>query len=289
VCRSNSHRGARRRACPSRARRHAPRSERRSREHCEGRETKPREGRASQGPRPEKRKRWGRYEEHRSDRLAWCLRDRTHDRTMEALDALAVAERDILARSTAPHNTRENRARAGDHGPSAREPVSPFQSARDQSVAPATEQSTPRQPVQPNLSWRTERARAGRGERSERSRLSDPYPRECGAVRLSERGYVAERPRAGRGLSTHTDECGCNHVSIHTERANRGSSRGQHSASRSSRSSNSERTHPASSSVGSSTPGAHSSNPLATPRKVTTRYTRRRRSNPAGSPPPTLR
>jgi len=36
------------------------------------------------------------------------------------------------------------------------------------------------------------------------SRLSGPYPRECGAVLLSERGYPAQRPRACRGLSTIT-------------------------------------------------------------------------------------
>jgi hypothetical protein len=35
---------------------------------------------------------------------------------MEALDTLAVADRDILARTPAPRRTRENRARSGDHG-----------------------------------------------------------------------------------------------------------------------------------------------------------------------------
>jgi len=51
---------------------------------------------------------------------------------MEALGGLAVAERDILARTTAPHSTRENRARSGDSVRSAhRDPASPFQSARD--------------------------------------------------------------------------------------------------------------------------------------------------------------
>jgi len=35
---------------------------------------------------------------------------------MEALDALAVAEQDILARTTAPRRTRENRACSGDNG-----------------------------------------------------------------------------------------------------------------------------------------------------------------------------
>jgi len=45
---------------------------------------------------------------------------------MEALGALAVAERDIRALSTA----RADRARSGDHGPAARDPASPFQSAR---------------------------------------------------------------------------------------------------------------------------------------------------------------
>jgi|GEM_PF-1788240 len=61
----------------------------------------------------------------------------------------------------------------------------------------ATERSTSSRPVRRTFSWRTERARAGRGERSERSRLSDPYPRECGAVRMSERGYVAEATASG--------------------------------------------------------------------------------------------
>jgi len=46
---------------------------------------------------------------------------------MEALDALAVAERDIRALSTA----RADRARSGDSAHCVRrEPVSPFQSAR---------------------------------------------------------------------------------------------------------------------------------------------------------------
>jgi len=40
------------------------------------------------------------------------------------------------------------------------------------------------------------------------SRLSGPYSRECGAVRLFERGYPAQRPPAARGLSTHTDVYG---------------------------------------------------------------------------------
>jgi hypothetical protein len=51
---------------------------------------------------------------------------------MEALDALAVAARDILARTPAPRRTRENRARAGDSARYARrEHVPPFQSARE--------------------------------------------------------------------------------------------------------------------------------------------------------------
>jgi len=51
---------------------------------------------------------------------------------MKALGPLAVAERDILARTTAPRRTRENRARAGDHGATPRQRPSPFQSARDE-------------------------------------------------------------------------------------------------------------------------------------------------------------
>jgi len=47
---------------------------------------------------------------------------------MEALDGLAVAAQDILARTTAPLRTRENRARAGDSVRFAhREPASPAQ------------------------------------------------------------------------------------------------------------------------------------------------------------------
>jgi len=46
---------------------------------------------------------------------------------MEALDALAVAEQDILARTTAPRRTRENRACSGDSAfaASASRPSSP--------------------------------------------------------------------------------------------------------------------------------------------------------------------
>jgi len=76
------------------------------------------------------------------------------------------------------------------------------------SVESATDHSTSIQPVKPDVSWRTERARAAGGDYWERSRLSDLYPRECGAVLLFELGYVAERPRAARRLSTLTDECG---------------------------------------------------------------------------------
>jgi len=50
---------------------------------------------------------------------------------MKALGPLAVAERDILAWTTAQHRTRENRARSGDSVRSAhRQRPSPFQSAR---------------------------------------------------------------------------------------------------------------------------------------------------------------
>jgi hypothetical protein len=40
----------------------------------------------------EHRKRLGRCEAYTSDRIVRCPRDRTYDRVMEALDALAVAE-----------------------------------------------------------------------------------------------------------------------------------------------------------------------------------------------------
>jgi len=165
------------------------------------------------GANDEHRKRLGRCEKHGSDRVVECLCNRSRDREMEALDALTVAERHILARFA-----RSNRGRSDDSAPCGRrktrfarlpsprslrsrgrrEHVSPFQSAREVSVGTATERFTSSGPVRRTFSWRTERARAGRGERSERSRLSDPYPRECGAVRMSERGYVAERPRAAR-------------------------------------------------------------------------------------------
>jgi len=62
--------------------------------------------------------------------------------------------------------------------------------------------------------WWTERARAGRVHFS---RLSDPYSTE-----RSEGEYVAQRPRAARGLSTLTDECGCGRVSSHGKRPARG-------------------------------------------------------------------
>jgi len=77
-----------------------------------------------------------------------------------------------------------------------------------QSVATATEPSTSRLPIQRNRSWWTERARAGGAERSEERRLSGPYSRERGAVRVSEREYPAQRPPAVRGLSTLSCECG---------------------------------------------------------------------------------
>jgi len=121
---------------------------------------------------------------------------------MEALGALAVAERHILA-----PDGRSDRGRSDDYGLRPASPThgsflpvrqvargathaSPFQSARTKFVGSATEPSTSRRPVQRDISWRTERARAARVHYS---RLSDPYPSEH-----SERGYVAERPRAAR-------------------------------------------------------------------------------------------
>jgi len=78
----------------------------------------------------EHRKRLGRCEVYGADRIVRCLRDRSHRRAMEALDALAVAERHIRALSTA----RADRGRSGDSAHSVRhEPVSPFQSARTKS------------------------------------------------------------------------------------------------------------------------------------------------------------
>jgi hypothetical protein len=57
---------------------------------------------------------------------------RSRRREMKALGPLAVAEQDILARSTAPHRTRSNRACSGDAPRFARrQRPSPFQSARD--------------------------------------------------------------------------------------------------------------------------------------------------------------
>jgi len=86
--------------------------------------------------------------------------------------------------------------------------ASPFQSARKRSVGSATEHFTSRQPMRRDFSWRTERARAAGGERSEPSRLSGPYSSERGAVLLSEREYPAQRPPAARGLSTLSVKCG---------------------------------------------------------------------------------
>jgi len=68
---------------------------------------------------------------------------------MEALDGLAVAERDIRALSTARADSRP----LSDY--SERDPVSPFQSARAMFVGSATEHSTLRQPVRPNSPWWT--------------------------------------------------------------------------------------------------------------------------------------
>jgi hypothetical protein len=83
--------------------------------------------------------------------------------------------------------------------------ASPFQSARNFFVESAIERTTSRLPVKQSCPWRTERAR---GAGVQFSRLSGPYSSECGAVRLSEREYPAQRPPAARGLSTHNGECG---------------------------------------------------------------------------------
>jgi|GEM_PF-6385130 len=158
---------------------------------------------------------------------------------MEALDALAVAERDILARTAAPPRTRENSACSGDSGRFApREPASRVVPPRSASGAPAsrharlalpvhrksklfralsryarknarewfvesaTERSRSRRPVKLDFSWRTERARAGRAR----------VVASATSIR-AQRGYVAERPRAARGLSSHTGQCGRCHPS----------------------------------------------------------------------------
>jgi len=144
-----------------------------------------------------------------SDCGKYSCRNRSHGRldraragAMEALGGLAVAERDIRALSTA----RADRARAAtllaSLGASPPRPSSPPGGCF---VEPATDHSTSRQPVKPDLPWRTERARAGGAQFS---RLSGPYSRECGAVLLFEREYPAQRPPAARGLSSHDVECG---------------------------------------------------------------------------------
>jgi hypothetical protein len=80
------------------------------------------------------------------------------------------------------------------------EPASPFQSARETFVGSDIE--FPRRDGLCDLicPWRTERARAARVHFS---RLRDLYLSE-----RSERRYVAQRPRAARGLSSHHVECG---------------------------------------------------------------------------------
>jgi len=87
--------------------------------------------------------------------------------------------------------------------------ASPFQSARGE-VCEGQPPIIPRRDDLCNVfhPWRTERARADGGERSERSRLRGPYSRECGAVLLTEREYPAQRPPAARGLSSHDRDCG---------------------------------------------------------------------------------
>jgi len=134
---------------------------------------------------------------------------------MKALGPLAVAARDILARTPAPHSTRSNRARAGDSTRFARrQRPSPFQSARDEIRRTSCH----------NLGWSvpdpTNRSLADwKGEAGSRaeahSRLSDPYPSE-----RSERGYVAQRPRARRGLPSHDHDCGHDYLDCGCGRSN---------------------------------------------------------------------
>jgi len=75
--------------------------------------------------------------------LATRRQHRYSQHEMKALGTLAVAERDILARTPAPRRTRENRARSGDYG-FARERASPFQSARRNLVSQAVSTSNVR-------------------------------------------------------------------------------------------------------------------------------------------------
>jgi len=161
----------------------------------------------------EHRKRLGWCEAYSSERVLWDLHDRTRTREMEALDALAVAERHIRARSAALHSTRSDRDRSDDSVHCVRrEPVSPFQSARKGSVESAIEHAMLRRPVRPTFPWRPdERSESGLGRAcspgglkgrgplaTKWSRLRGHYSRECGAVGLFEREYPAQRPRAAR-------------------------------------------------------------------------------------------
>jgi hypothetical protein len=129
---------------------------------------------------------------------------------MEALGGLAVAERHIRALSTA----RADRGRSGD-SPAARPRLtgrsSPFGQWRSYVAPRAPRPSSPPgrevcgggyRPFNVEtacaafISWWTERARGAGGERSEQSRLSGPYSRECGAMLLFEREYPGQRPPA---------------------------------------------------------------------------------------------
>mgnify|MGYP000244713972 CR=1 FL=1 len=132
---------------------------------------------------------------------------------MEALGALAVATRHIRALSTA----RADRGRAGDATRSARrEPASRVVPPRSASGAwrharlalpvrqgiqfagPATDQSTSRRPVRPDLSWRTERARVagGRSPWSPERALFSRVRGGAGVRARISRSATASGPRA---------------------------------------------------------------------------------------------
>jgi|GEM_PF-1415041 len=186
----------------------------------------------------EHRKRLGRYEAYSSNQVHCCLRNRSHRRAMEALDALTAAERDIRALRTA----------RADTGPLRR--LHSLRSSRARLALPVRQEDVcgvghrtfnVEMACATRFSWWTERARAAGGPKA-RGRLRGLYSRECGAVRVSEREYPAQRPPAratdgsppcerggttrepaARGLSTLTDECGCGHDYAHSYRTGQGS------------------------------------------------------------------
>jgi len=124
---------------------------------------------------------------------------------LKALGPLAVAQRHIRALGT----TRADRGRWGDSARFARRHrPSPFQSAKDKvsrTGRPDVERSVAGLTDFVLADWKGEAGSRAEG----RSRLSGPYSSECGAVRVFEREYPGQRPRARRGLPSHEYDRGC--------------------------------------------------------------------------------